>query len=288
MTHAGAVVWNELIVLAFTAGAFAGGLELVNSAIHHMKPRGLVRLPRVGDGLNILLLAIGILALTLHLQIDGRLLFTQYPLHILDVFNNPRSMLTIGATLWALAAIATLLRVIAGSGGWGRLESALWYVVPAIAFAHILYPPLLLGVAIGRPFWHSPFAPWLWFASAIAGGLAVALLLYVLEPAGDLKQSLQQSLLGAMLVALVGQLLFLVIYLLDVGSTRGAQTLLSGPLAGQFWISFVTLGLLLPLGILSVQRAAGRYVMLPTRLSLLLTAASVAILRYLILWAGQI
>jgi len=80
MTHAGAVVWNELIVLAFTAGAFAGGLELVNSAIHHMKPRGLVRLPRVGDGLNILLLAIGILALTLHLQIDGRLLFTQYPL----------------------------------------------------------------------------------------------------------------------------------------------------------------------------------------------------------------
>jgi formate-dependent nitrite reductase membrane component NrfD len=283
------ILWSELIVLAFTAGAFAGGLELVNSAIHHTRVGGFVRAPKVADGLNIFLLAVGILALTLDLEIRGRLLFTQYPLHLLDVFNNPGSMLTIGATLWALAAIATLLRVIAGSRRLGRLESALWYVVPVIAFAHLLYPPLLLGVSIGKPFWYSPFAPWLWFASAISGGLAVALiLLYVLEPASDLKQSLQHTLIGAIIVALVGQLLFLVIYLLDVGSTRGAQVLLTGPLAGQFWVSFVTLGLLLPLGILSVQRAAGRYAMLPTRLSLLLMAASVVILRYLILWAGQI
>jgi len=291
--------WGVLMALELFLAGLGAGAYIVGSSVDLLGKKTCKRLsvagallswPMVGAGLVILIIDLG------RPEINT-------PSHLMNVFNNLSSMMTIGATLLMAFFVVSFLTTALWVFKWreGLLRSIVEVLGISLGFGVALYPGLVLAFARGRPFWTSPFLPWLFLVSALCTGLSLVGLaetwlgktLFPIfstdseEPLVDLSKTLQAGILV--------QLLVLAMYVASVWNTGGASTALTGALAPFFWAA-VAGGLLVPFAIerygdrtfeqTGLKTIATRQVLAMVSFALVLLGG--VLLRYTILIAGQI
>lgn len=120
----------------------------------------------------------------------------------------------------------------------------------------------VFGLLEARPFWHGSFLPIYFILSAmVSGGALLALMVYFNSSFRGVEMSAEHrnfmSTLGKLQALLVGILIFFVIWKIipglygkPPGKYEATMAVLTGPLAMNFWVFEVAIGLLIPFFIL--------------------------------------
>ena len=291
--------WGILIALVLFLGGLGAGAYIVGASIDLLGKRAwrklsiagaLMSWPMIGGALVFLIIDLG------RPEINT-------PTHLMNVFNNLSSMMTIGATLLMLFLVVSLLTTVLWVFRWREslLRSIVEVIGIGLGFGVAMYTGLLLALARGVAFWTSPFLPWLFLTSALCTGLALVGLaetwlgrtLFSVFSTGsedalvDLSKTLQ--------IGILVELLVLALYIASVWNTKGASTVLMGTLAPFFWAAVVG-GLLVPFAIerygeRTLEQTGLKTIATPgvlAMISFVLDLLGGVLLRYAILIAGQI
>ncbi len=166
-----------------------------------------------------------------------------------------------------------------------------------------MYTGVLLGAIPARPLWNTPLVAQLFLVSAMSTGVAAVLLIAALQrpQAGHDHLHAERRFLVSLDTILILVEIFIVApffihQALNTWSSAASVSLfLGGPFTLVFWLGFVLLGLLIPLAIEGFElfpviwRAqAVKYSRLWAGLSAVLVLLGGAILRYVIVFAGQV
>jgi formate-dependent nitrite reductase membrane component NrfD len=161
-----------------------------------------------------------------------------------------------------------------------------------------IYTGVLLGAVQSRPFWNTNLVAQLFLFSALSTGCAMIMLVLAWKREPPDSHGLQ--LLYNLDVALMTLEFFIVVpYIvhgqLSVQAVKDSLALiLGGPFTVLFWVFFLGLGLLLPLGIevfeslpVLLSRATAHYNQRLTAVTAVLVLAGGFLLRYIFVFAGQ-
>lgn len=134
-----------------------------------------------------------------------------------------------------------------------------WIAGSLLALGVMTYTGLLLSDMVSIDFWHSWLLPVLFVVSSLATGLALVLALGVLTNGG--KGSTSRCLWKAsgfvgMLEAVVAIAFLFSRYGYSDAARASCDMLLTGGLAGCFWIGMVGCGMVVPLGLHVLRRRA--------------------------------
>lgn len=275
--------WPIAVALFF---AGLGGGSFIASAAAEFTWRGRYKVfSRVAAYISVPALALGILILGLDL---GR------PERATNVFNNPTSIMTIGAALLSTTIPIALVSSLCFYGKLKiprRIEFLILGVGAILAFGVTLYTGLLLGILMSRPFWFTPVLPWLFVLSSLSTGLgAVELGVFRAEKQPGHLVDTMRKLEKNHVMLLTAELIILTAYLATVRAPRAVQLLLTGSLSGLFVGGVLIVGLLLPLGLsfYSLKRINTPLARQLALTSSVLVLAGGLLLRYAILAAGQL
>lgn len=189
--------------------------------------------------------------------------------------------------------------------GWLALDASPWRRSLAMAGFPLavgvgIYTGVLLGAVQARPFWNTNLVAQMFLFSALSSGTAALLLALVLDRANPVEQRDLKFLVWLDVVFISLELFIILPYLihgsLSVLAVKQALWLiLGGPYTLVFWVFFLGLGLLVPLGLeiyeLAPSLLRGQPFHGDRRLAL--TAAGLVLfggflLRYIFVYAGQV
>jgi len=171
------VVWGSLIALYLYLGGMAGGMWILGFAADYVDKRGgrYYVIAKTSAYLAPLILTVGVLMLVLDLQRAA--IGASGLLHILNVFNHPSSIMTIGSIIIALAIIWGFITAIIyyanASRTWRLIFS---FIAALLGFATATYTGLLLAVARHAVLWCNGWLAWLFVASGVSSGIAATIL----------------------------------------------------------------------------------------------------------------
>jgi formate-dependent nitrite reductase membrane component NrfD len=163
-----------------------------------------------------------------------------------------------------------------------------------------IYTGVLLGAVSARPFWNTNLVAQMFLFSALSSGTAALLLALVLDRRNPVEQRDLKFLVWLDVIFISLELFIILPYLihgqLSVLAVKQALWLiLGGPYTVAFWVFFLGLGLLVPLGIEITELAPSLLKGRPFHGSrrLALTAAGLVLfggflLRYIFVYAGQL
>jgi formate-dependent nitrite reductase membrane component NrfD len=274
-------VWGWQIAFYLFLGGLAAGLMVASGVAFR---RG-GRLPRsLGWWAPLLapaVLAAGMLALFFDLE---------HKLHVWRFyatfrFSSPMSwgawiLLLVFPAMLAMAAVAVLERLGGVSGAWRRriAEANL-----GLGIALGVYTGILLGALGARPLWNSSALGPLFLASGISSALALLLLL---EPDAGARHTLaavEKKVIGAEAAFLA--LLLIALATGPAAHRAAAGLLLGGEFTGVFWAGVVFAGMLVPVALEALSRAARAQ---PSFWPSVLVLLGAFTLRAVILFAGQV
>jgi formate-dependent nitrite reductase membrane component NrfD len=166
-----------------------------------------------------------------------------------------------------------------------------------------MYTGVLLGAVPARPLWNTPIVAQLFLVSAISTGAAAVLLIAALRrpKAGhDYLHDERRFLVSLDVMLILVEILIVVPFFLHQAlstwsSSSSLQILLGGPYTVLFWLVFALFGLFVPLAIEGFElfpvvwrEQAVRYSRLWAGLAATLVLIGGAVLRYVIVFAGQL
>jgi formate-dependent nitrite reductase membrane component NrfD len=241
--------------------------------------------PPTGNLLNVAapLLALVFTAITTGLLVSD----LKRPERFLYVLFKPnlQSWLVIGA--WALIAYGILAGfwLFAGLSNVGWVGFVRWPAAIA-ALAAAGYSAFLFGQAEGRDFWQSPLLLPQLIAAAVVAGSATLLAIATFLPTQTAVVPNPFAIVLAVGLVVSALILFAELYTPHANSdvARSARLLTDGALSPVFWGGVVFIGMVVPLGLLFISRAAaGPFACLATIFAL------IGLLLYEDLWvqAGQ-
>jgi len=166
-----------------------------------------------------------------------------------------------------------------------------------------MYTGVLLGAVPARPLWNTPMVAQLFLVSAISTGAAAVLLIAALRRPKAGRDYLHEE--RRFLVSLDVMLILVEIFIIlpfflhqalsTWSSSSSLRILLGGPYTLLFWLVFALFGLLIPLAIEGFElfpviwrEQAVRYSRLWAGLAAALVLIGGAVLRYVIVFAGQV
>jgi formate-dependent nitrite reductase membrane component NrfD len=200
-------------------------------------------------------------------------------------FSSPMSwgawiLLLVFPAMLAMAAVAVLERLGGVSGAWRRriAEANL-----GLGIALGVYTGILLGALGARPLWNSSALGPLFLASGISSALALLLLL---EPDAGARHTLaavEKKVIGAEAAFLA--LLLIALATGPAAHRAAAGLLLGGEFTGVFWAGVVFAGMLVPVALEALSRAARAQ---PSFWPSVLVLLGAFTLRAVILFAGQV
>lgn len=181
------------------------------------------------------------------------------PLRFMQAFASPQhSWISRGTWILTGFIILGLVHIALAIWPWpvlaGQALLALEALTSAFALATAVYTGILIGVVIGRPFWNNPMLPFLFLVSATSTGIG-AIFLSGAVWFGLTGQAESRALhdmlvnlgrLDMLLIALEALVLYFYLAIVYGRSKESVNLLLSGPLAGLFWVGFALVGLVLP------------------------------------------
>ena len=161
-----------------------------------------------------------------------------------------------------------------------------------------IYTGVLLGAVQSRPFWNTNLVAQLFLFSALSTGCASIMLVLALshEPSDSRGFRLLYGLdIGLLILEFFIVVPYVVHGQLSTQAVKNSLALiLGGPFTGLFWVFFVGLGLLLPMGIevfesvpAFLSRAPVQYNQRLTALTAVLVLGGGFLLRYIFVFAGQ-
>jgi formate-dependent nitrite reductase membrane component NrfD len=163
-----------------------------------------------------------------------------------------------------------------------------------------IYTGVLLGAVSARPFWNTNLVAQMFLFSALSSGAAALLLAMVLDKRSPIQTHETKFLITLDIVFIVLELFIILPYLihgqLSVLAVKQALWLiLGGPYTVVFWVFFMGLGLLVPLGIevseLAPSLLKGKAFHGDRRLALVASSLVLMggfLLRYIFVYAGQV
>jgi len=293
--------WGILLVAYLFVGGMAGGSYIV-AALADLLGKGKYRvLSKSGVYVSLLSIIAGLALLILDL---GR--FEVDPLTPLNAYVNfPTSIMSVGTWIVTAFTIVSLLTSILwffqGSDIIRKLLEVAGIVLGGSTAA---YTGLLLAFSRGRLFWNTPYLPWLFIISGSLTGLAVSLFVIPIvaklmprffEDFRDLFENKRDyaALIGdgqKYIMALITIELGLVVIELGAG---GAYTEFQLAGLSTVFMVYLIVGLIIPLviGYYAVRSSSiknERSVILFSLGSFILILAGGFLLRYIILYTGQI
>lgn len=316
--------WNALIAFyLFTAGVSAGAF-FVSGLATYLGGERYKRISRIGALIAPWPVILGLLALIFDLTKP----FEFWWLFLTLQYTSPMSigawLLTLFTVislvyllLWLPRPWRDLLRVpqrrqdLFKPKAWQALNQAqintarrvVAAVGAPIAIGVGMYTGVLLGAVPARPLWNTPIVAQLFLVSAISTGAAAVLLIAALRrtKAGHDYLHDERRFLVSLDVMLILVEIFIVTpfflhqALSTWSSSSSLQILLGGPYTVLFWLVFALLGLLVPLAIEGFElfpvvwrEQAVRYSRLWAGLAATLVLIGGAVLRYVIVFAGQL
>ncbi len=166
-----------------------------------------------------------------------------------------------------------------------------------------MYTGVLLGAVPARPLWNTPMVAQLFLVSAMSTGAAAVLLIAALlrpKAGHDYLHEERRFLVSLDIMLILVEIFIVTPFFLHQAlstwsSSSSLRILLGGPYTLLFWLGFVLLGLLAPLAIEGFElfpvvwrEQAVRYSRLWAGLSATLVLVGGAVLRYVIVFAGQV
>jgi protein NrfD len=288
-------VWGwEIPVYLFLGGLVAGMMILSGHALLTGRGRRSDCVCYLLPGLGLVLLSLGMLALFLDLEHQlfvwrlyttfmplspmswgAWILLLVYPALIANLLLRPPELLR--RTLPALARTVEALGARPGPTGLvGGLNVGLGVLLG-------IYTGVLLSTMGARPLWNSALLGPLFLASGLSGAAA---LVHMVAREADERTRLARVDNAALAVELVLLGLFLVGLATATRVHAEAVALLcGGPFTALFWVGVVGLGIVVPL---IVQSLAVRHRVVHTPVPPLLVIAGGLLLRFVIVYAGQL
>jgi formate-dependent nitrite reductase membrane component NrfD len=167
----------------------------------------------------------------------------------MGLFDNPRSVMTLGVYL--LTVYAPLTIVVAVLELMKRkVPSWLVWVGSILAVGVAMYTGFLLGVLDTYPLWNSAVLPVLFLASALSSGSAACGLIAMFTDREAFEGMTSLKRYHVAIVVVEAVLLFTLVTIAASVSPEGAASvgmLVSGRYALPFWLGIIVLGLVLPL-----------------------------------------
>jgi len=302
-------IWEWHIPLYLFLGGMAGGLLVITSIMIVLKRKFGIEPKDSGDGcpclairigsaLSPLLLAIGMIFLSLDLA---------HPLYVWAFYTTVQPTSPMSAGSWILVAffpLAVLQAMLVNKRQLRTFDVGIVHkvldwtedhmTIVALINAHIgvgigIYTGILLSFFSARPLWSSSILGMLFLVSGISAAAALMLLLAPEEE----KPIYSMIDANAIWIELVTIGLFVLGGLTGSANSSGAMMhLISGsaamagiPYAYWFWGLFVGAGLLVPL-LLEFLEAAGVHIKYPNVAPVMVLTGGL-LLRFLIVFAGQ-
>lgn len=237
------------------------------------------------------------------------------PRNVMAMFTSPQlnlySWMTVGTYIIVLFTVFTglyTLNFLPGirmiiKGEYRRLITGLGGISAFLGLATAAYTGFLLAAARGVEFWNTPLLPILFLASAVSSGCCIycalmsPIILKVNESFREASLNIRLQLQRLDVYTMLAELFILFAYL-DVsllgqpGARVSAERLLTGDLAGLFWIGVVLIGLLIPLAILVGyalrKKEESTSVIIASAIAGWLAVIGALLLRYVILIAGVV
>ena len=155
----------------------------------------------------------------------------------------------------------------------------------------------VFGLLMGREFWHGPYMPIYFIASAMMTGCSVIILFHILgykvnneEMSAPMKNSLRvTSKVGVLLISVI--LFFTAWNMLSgiaghpAGKYEAVMALLNGPFALNFWVGELGLGMLFPLAMFLGSKGKNLKMMFIGSLAMII---GIFVMRYDMVVVGQI
>ncbi len=223
------------------------------------------------------------------------------PMRFIKAFVSPQHSWISRGTL-ILTGFIILGLVHIGLNMWpfqvlgGQTLVLLKVLAAAFATATAVYTGILIGVVVARPFWNNAMLPFLFLISATSTGIGAIFLsggIWFGLTGGAEANALHGMLvaLGRMdmvLIALESLILYFYLSIVSGRSKDSVDLLLSGPLAGLFWVGFALVGLVIPFVMdwAGVYASTGAASLAINALSGILLLVGGLFLRALILAAG--
>lgn len=240
-----ASTWGWTLYTDFFLGALGGGLLILGSLATLLCGPGYVN-------------AVPFLAALVAMGVGSSLLVIELgnPFRAWRVFTNPRSYLTIGASLMTISMGLSLLLAsfYLQTLPWSHLagiQKTLALLAALTGLGVAFYPGLLLGEMAGRPFWRGPLLAPLFLLSGLSTGLATFCLLGHIWPA--MEGTAYRSLNNLNALLLIAQVIGWSTYLFIKRSLASPREVvaLEGAFIGHrkvvFWGGFMGLGLVIPI-----------------------------------------
>ena len=236
--------WGWMLYTDFFLGALGGSLLILGSLTTLFYSAGYVSVAyflapviAMGLGSSLLVLDLG------------------NPFRAWRVITNPKSFLTIGASLMTISMglsvlLASFYIPILPWSHLTGLRKALALLAILTGFGVAFYPGLLLGGMVSRPFWRGPLLAPLFLLSGLSTGIAAFCLLDRIWPSGG--EYVFCSLTNLNVLFLVGQIIGWATYVYikhSLASPKEADALtdvFSGGRRIILWGGFMGLGLFVP------------------------------------------
>ncbi|KON31539.1 hypothetical protein AC482_00270 [miscellaneous Crenarchaeota group-15 archaeon DG-45] len=304
------LTWGILLAAYLFVGGMAGGAFIVGALADILGKDKWKVLSKSGIYVSLPCIIFGLVFLILDL---GR--FEVAPLSPLNAYINfPASIMSVGTwIITAFTAVSLVTAILYFFEGHAIIRKLFEVVGFVLGGSTAAYTGVLLSFARGRPFWVSPYLPWLFIISGTLTGLAMALFLIPIiavfmprffEDFKNLfdKRTEYVSMLGETdkYLTILG-IIEICLIVLFIGTAPGGSFLMTGPLSLWFY-AYLILGLIAPLGIgyyiakLDSARAhenlktegISSSMVLSSLGSFVLILIGGFLLRYVVLVAGQI
>jgi formate-dependent nitrite reductase membrane component NrfD len=255
------MVWGTLVAIYLFMAGIAAGAYLLGTMIETFWPdQGLKNIRRWAFYLSVPM--VGLSSVFLILDAEAGL---HNPLRLFYVVANfPNSMMSVGTLIITGFQLITLIAAWKAMSVGNEPQSPCLRIIGSLfAVGLTVYTGLLLGVSSAIPFWNNSILPVLFTVSAISTGFAAAVLLGVYFKRSEAAQLLPIKKVHLALLFCEMFLIFTLLYTssqANVASAQSVAKLVSGNLAGFFWIGLVAIGLVLPaaIEIYELKSSAGK------------------------------
>ena len=298
------LTWGILMVAYLFIGGMAGGAYIIGAlADIFAKGRDKCKvLSKSGIYVSLVSIILGLVFVVLDL---GR--FEVDPVGSLNVYLHfPTSIMSVGTWIITAFTVVSLVTAILWFFRGNELVRKIVEVVGIVlGGSTATYSGILLAFARGRPFWVTPYLPWVFFISGTLTGLALALFLIPIiavfvprffeefKELVDQRKEFAQMLTESQRYIVILIFIELALLIIELGTGHNTGILLTDPGLSPMFFGYVIAGLIAPLGIayyIAKIESTGNEtsIILFSLSSFVLVLIGGFLLRYVVLIAGQI
>ena len=285
-------------------GGMAGGAYIIG-ALADIFAKGREKckvLSKSGIYVSLVSIILGLVFVVLDL---GR--FEVDPIGFLNVYLHfPTSIMSVGTWIITAFTVVSLVTAILWFFRGNELVRKIVEVVGIVlGGSTATYSGILLAFARGRPFWVTPYLPWVFFISGTLTGLALALFLIPIiavfmprffeefKELVDQRKEFAQMLTESQRYIVILIFIELALLIIELGTGHNTGILLTDPGLSPMFFGYVIAGLIAPLGIayyIAKVESTGNEtsIILFSLSSFVLVLIGGFLLRYVVLIAGQI